>query len=286
MRPRRVVLSGLLALAGGTAVLACGSETVAPAGDVASIVISPTTDTVTVGATTTLEATVQGADGATRADETVFWNTEDSSIATVSDAGVVTGVAPGDVRISASAAGKFALATVTVRPKGVASVVVTPSKKTIAIGETVQLRATTYDEDHEELSGYAVTWASADPDVARVNANGVATGVGGGEVEITATSEGKRGSATIEVKTPPAARVSVSPLAVALPVGEVVQLTATVRDASGHVIPGAPVTWTSSAKAIATVSEAGLVRGIAPGIANITARSGHASGTAQIAVTR
>lgn len=46
---------------------------------------------------------------------------------------------------------------------------------------------------------------------------------------------------------------------------------AVALDSAGDTIPGAAFTWASSAPAIATVSAAGLVTGVAPGFASITA---------------
>ena len=51
------------------------------------------------------------------------------------------------------------------------------------------------------------------------------------------------------------------------------QLTATVRDFNGNVVPGAQVTWTSVNTAIATVTPTGLVKGMALGTTSIVASS-------------
>ena len=66
--------------------------------------------------------------------------------------------------------------------------------------------------------------------------------------------------------------------------GGTVQLTATTRDASGTVLTGRAVTWATNAPAVATVSPEGVVRGVGPGTATITATSEAKSGTASITV--
>jgi surface protein len=53
--------------------------------------------------------------------------------------------------------------------------------------------------------------------------------------------------------------------------GETAQLTATVKDQNGIRSTGIPVTWSSSAPAVATVSSSGLVTGVADGSATVTA---------------
>ena len=70
-----------------------------PTGDVAvtGVTVSPTSDSIAVGETLTLTATVAPEDAT---NKSVTWGTSDDSIATVSDAGVVTGVAAGTATIT------------------------------------------------------------------------------------------------------------------------------------------------------------------------------------------
>jgi uncharacterized protein YjdB len=273
-----------LALAGALALLSCSGETVGPEGQVRSVSVSPDSAMVRVGETVTLQATVYGPDGQVLTTPKVFWNTENPAVVTVSEDGVVTGMGLGTARVAASAAGRSGFATITVRPPPVASVAVTPPSATIDLGRTITLHATTYDALGHELSGRPVSWSSDHANVAAVDQNGVVTGVGGGTATITATSEGKSGTATIEVELPPAASITITPALLVLYVGQSGQLTAVVRDASGKVIPGVPVEWSSSDERVATVSETGLVRGNAPGVADITARSGKARARIQVGV--
>src|SRR2546430_906552 len=82
----------------------------------------------------------------------------------------------------------------------------------------------------------------------------------------------------------PVASVSVAPGAASLPVGGTQQLVATLKDASGNVLTGPSITWTSSNSGVATFGGNGLVTAIAPGSATLTAASGGKSGTATIPV--
>ncbi|HEX8362690.1 MAG TPA: M6 family metalloprotease domain-containing protein, partial [Longimicrobium sp.] len=83
----------------------------------------------------------------------------------------------------------------------------------------------------------------------------------------------------------PVATVEVSPAAVALERGGTRQLSATVRDASGNVLTGRAVTWSSAGPGVATVSAGGLVTGVAAGgPVAVTASSGGKSGSAQVTV--
>ncbi|MGH6693460.1 MAG: Ig-like domain-containing protein, partial [Gammaproteobacteria bacterium] len=169
----------------------------------------------------------------------------------------------------------------------VVSVDVTPSSANVAVGGTVQLTATAKNAEGEPLPGGTFTWLTDAPAVATVSAAGLVTGVGAGSATITATSEGKSGTASVTVtaNTAPVASVEVTPASASVPVGGTVQLTATTRDAADQVLTGRTVTWTTNAPGVATVSATGLVAGVAEGPATITATSEGKSGAASVTVT-
>ncbi|PYO38354.1 MAG: hypothetical protein DMD29_13645 [Gemmatimonadetes bacterium] len=102
---------------------------------------------------------------------------------------------------------------------------------------------------------------------------------------MTATSEGKNGTAVLTVSNVPVASVTVAPASASVTVGQTAQLTATPKDASGNPLAGRVVTWGSSNTAVATVNGSGLVTGVAAGSATITATSEGRSGTGAITVT-
>ncbi len=85
--------------------------------------------------------------------------------------------------------------------------------------------------------------------------------------------------------TPVATSIAVTPASHTLAaIGATVQLSATVRDQNNSPMSGQTVNWNSSNTAVATVSGSGLVTAVSNGTAQITARSGNASGTANITV--
>src|SRR6266851_5093539 len=170
-------------------------------------------------------------------------------------------------------------------PPAVASVTVAPSPGTLPVGSTAQLTATTKDSAGNVLTGRAVTWASSNTVVATVSATGLVTGVAVGSATITATSEGKNGTAAVAVTAPPVPVASVTVAPATVLVGVTVQLTATTRDAGGNVLTGRPVTWATSNPAVTTVNSTGLATGVAAGQATITATSEGQSGAAAITVS-
>src|SRR5204863_6580386 len=142
------------------------------------------------------------------------------SVATVSGSGLVTSVVVGTATITANSEGKAGSATVTVTlvpVASVASVAVSPATASIRVGQTVQLTATPKDSAGSALTGRTVTWASSNTAVATVSPSGLVTTKAAGSATITATSEGKAGSATGTVAVVPVASVAVTPATATIP---------------------------------------------------------------------
>ncbi|PNY79597.1 hypothetical protein [Deinococcus koreensis] len=83
---------------------ACTSGGPAPAPGVASIVLTPASASVAVGATTTLNATAKDAQGAVVPGVAFSWKTSSETVASVAG-GVVTGKSAGAAQVTASASG-------------------------------------------------------------------------------------------------------------------------------------------------------------------------------------
>lgn len=88
-------------------------------------------------------------------------------------------------------------------PAGVASVTVTLLVSTINVGQTSLASAVVRDAQNNVLIR-TVTWSSSNVGVASVSGSGTVTGVSPGTASITASVEGKTGSASITVAAPQA----------------------------------------------------------------------------------
>ena len=153
-----------------------------------------------------------------------------------------------------------------------------------ALGATVQLSAEVRDQNDRVMAGATVTWTSSANSVATVDASGLVTAAGNGTATITASAGSATGSTVVTV-TQSVATVDVSPATADLTaLGATAQLTAAALDGNGHAVAGAEFSWESSDAAVATVDAAGLVTGVAKGVATITASAGGAQGTAEITV--
>jgi uncharacterized membrane protein len=80
-----------------------------------------------------------------------------------------------------------------------------------------------------------------------------------------------------------AARVEISAPSTFVEMGQKLRLSAVAKDASGRTMPGVPVSWSSSAPAVAEVAE-GMVTGRTPGHAYIRASAGAAADSIRITV--
>ncbi|MEK7403243.1 MAG: Ig-like domain-containing protein [Gemmatimonadota bacterium] len=88
-----------------------------------------------------------------------------------------------------------------------------------------------------------------------------------------------------EPKAPVVATVTVTASTTSLEAGDNTTLTAVASEAGGAPIPDAPITWSSSASGVISVSNSGVATGVGAGTATITATSGSANGTVQLTGT-
>ncbi len=251
---------------------------------VSQVRMVPANTSVLAGATVQLRADPVDATGTAVTGRPVIWASSSSATATVTSTGLVTGVAPGSANITATVDGVAGTTIVTVTPVPVATVTVSPNTGTVVSGQTLQLSATTASATGQTLTGRVVTWTSSASQIATVSSTGSVSGVAAGAVTITATSEGRTGSARLTITDIPVSEVRVTPNTATVAAGRTTQLTAVVVDANNTVLPRA-VAWTTDQPAVATVSQSGLVTAINNGAARISASAGGVSGVATVTVT-
>lgn len=166
----------------------------------------------------------------------------------------------------------------------VATVAVSPTSLQLEVGGRGTLSAATLSASGATLSGRLVTWSSSDASKVSVASDGSVTGVALGSATITASSEGKAGTASVIVVPPPVAAVTLQPTTAVLYPTQTVQLTATLKDGAGNTLSGRTVVWTSADTTKVRVSTSGLVTAIAAPGATVTAASEGRSATAAITV--
>ena len=172
---------------------------------VASIEVHLTSSSIKVGETTQASVTMLDRRGVA-ITRPVQWRSSDTTIATVSDSGLVRGVAPGNVNIVArnrTVTGSAPLTVTVPTSVLVASVAVALASSTLNTGQTTQATATTRDSSGNVLTGRAIAWTTNNSSVVTVSGTGLVTAVASGSALIVATSEGKSGNAPLTVQSTP-----------------------------------------------------------------------------------
>ena len=249
------------------------------------ITITPSSASLTtIGQTVQLSAAVYDNNNALIPEAAVSWSSDRPAVATVSAQGLVTAVMNGTATITARSGSASQNATITVAQTP-SRITIEPTMTTIdAIGDSVQLIATVFDQQGRSIEDAVVAWLSGDPGVATVDTRGLVTAVSNGTAIITARSGSASQNATITIAQTPNRITIIPETATLTAIGETVQLSATVLDRNGHQVDGAVVTWESDNEIVATVDTRGLVTAAGDGSAQITARLGGVSGTITINV--
>lgn len=159
------------------------------------------------------------------------------------------------------------------------------TNSSVNVGASVVATAAGFDQNNASISTSVVAWSVGSPTVASISSSGVLTGLSAGTTTVVATVGAKTGNASLSVISPTAASITVTPTSVTLLVGATQTITATTFDNTNNVLTGRPITWTSSAPSVASVSAGGVVTAVAVGASTITATSDSKSATVAITVS-
>lgn len=247
---------------------------------VKSIKLNASKKTLDVGRTFRLKPTVTPSKASVKM---VTYQSSDPKIAYVSIGGNVRGVKPGKAVITATTLDgkKKAKCTITVNAVKVESVKVNPQVQEAIIGQQFTLNARISPSN---ATNQAVTWKSSNTEVVSITQAGVATAVGVGEAEVTATAKdgtGKVGKCKVTV-LPEGGKlyirtIKVTPSEKSLKVGESATLDAEVTLIDGSVVTEEnkdkyAIRWISDNQQVAVVdSKTGRVTAVGVGKANINA---------------
>lgn len=296
--------SGLVdAKAPGTVTLIANSEGVkgqtsivvaaAPPTGVASVTVTLSKATINAGSTSEAIARVWDSKGKELFGRSLTFSSSDPAVATISTDGLVTGLASGTAIITAASGGKTGQSSLKVNG-GASSVhhiqIAAPS--TIVVGDSTYAQATAFDIANKSMSA-TFTWTSSKTSVLLVTQSGKLKAMSAGNATLTARANSNGVTATygITVTSKPSVPPVVASIAVglgnsSLTVGQTTQVTATLKDASGSIITGPSVNFSSSNTAVATVGSSGVVTAVSVGGATISATSGSITGSASLSVTQ
>ncbi|MGN0468537.1 MAG: Ig-like domain-containing protein [Acutalibacteraceae bacterium] len=222
--------------------------------------------TVAVGSTKVLNATVLPSNAT---NKTVKWSSSDKSIVSVNSAGQITAKRKGAAVITAKTADGDHKTTCTVTVVRYATgVVMDYSSVTINAGSSKMLYARVQPST---ASNTKIKWSSSNTKVVKVDSDGKITAVAGGNATVKATSGDGKAFATCKITVlQKVSKITLSPSSLSVGIGGVKIIKATI---SPKTATNQSVTWSSSNTKIATVDADGVVKGIAKGTADITAKS-------------
>ncbi|MDR6881321.1 Ig-like domain-containing protein [Bacillus sp. 3255] len=168
---------------------------------VAGVSLTPEDAEITVGTTQALTPKFLPANAS---NQKVSWSSDNSSIASVDESGVVTALQPGTATITVATAegGHTASVVITVKGIPVAGISLNHPKVALAVDRTHLLSAAIVPKNASNLH---VTWSTSDPSVAAVDTSGRVTAVGPGNAFITVTTEDGGLTASSEVTVYPSA---------------------------------------------------------------------------------
>ncbi len=229
---------------------------------VTGVTVSPTSTQIYVGSSLQLQVTVEPQDAV---NKNVTFESSDQAIATVDNAGMVTGVASGGAVIVCRTedGNYFATCNVTVI-QGV-SLTLDPAVREIAIGKSFKINKIVAPEGSKKKA----EWTSSNEKVARVNASGKVTGVKKGSAKITCRLVNYDVQAVCQVSVKKLnSTIKLNKTRIRIGLGQTYKLKASVWS-NNSSLP--KVKWKSSNKKIATVGVKGRIRAKRLGYTTITA---------------
>jgi hypothetical protein len=273
-----------------------GDECTAVTCDLVALSVYPLSSTLIARTTRWMQAMGFYADGSTRDLTTdVFWSSSQPSVALLSNVasrkGLLTGVAPGSVTVTAEVGMLSATSVVQITASEPRLIQIRPPVASMAQGTRLPLAAiVTFADGSQADWSSSLAWSTSAPAVATMNADGIASGLTPGTTTITASLTGLTGSTTLTVTAATLSILSMSRGTIPLPLGLVLRLgvIAAFSDGSKQDVTDQAV-WASSDTSHVTVGDVagakGKITGGAIGSATVTAAFGGMSAAAAIDVT-
>jgi hypothetical protein len=158
--------------------------------------------------------------------------------------------------------------------------------KEAEVGQQVQVSVVATDASGNAVNEKPSTYFAGPFDIAAVDEAGNVKLFGTGQVTVGAIVGGVPALTTFVVKPPSVKTIEVNPLKTPLVVGDSVTINAVTRVLNGVPRTGVPINWTSDNTSVATVDAGGVVTGVGPGKATITASAGSGSTKTTVSVVK
>jgi Big-like domain-containing protein len=219
------------------------------------------------------------------------WSSNAPAVASIASPGNAQALTAGPATITAAFGGMTGTTSLTVTSATLTTITVKPATASMAPASSLGFSATgTFSDGSTQPLSNVATWTSTDTTVATVDAIGEVTAASAGSSTITATFNSVPGTASVIVQSSPLQSIVITPSPANVPEGMTIPLVATGKFADGTTQNlSSNVTWTCTPSSIATVSNVpsfqGIVTGVAPGAATVTAVFGGIVGTSTVNTT-
>jgi uncharacterized protein YjdB len=258
----------------------------------ASIVINPTTASIATGQTQSFTASGIFSDASTTdITNSVTWNSTATNFATISAAGLATGISAGSATITASSGSvTSAPATLTVTSAVLTEIDIAPDGEYIPVGGQYQLSVTGTYSDSSTQTITNASWSSSDSTLASVDPNtGIVAGVASSNnnpVTITASYGGLTNTTTVYITAAVPESLQITPATASIASGTTQQFAVNVVYSDGSIQPvTAGLSWLSSSASVVGIDVNGLATSLTPGQATITVGYDSMTTSASLTVT-
>lgn len=215
---------------------------------------------------------------------TISWGIADTTIASVTQQGVVTGRRIGTTTLHASVSGLSASLPVVVTTPNIVKINYPVTSFMMMEGDTLTLPAPQLiDRTGAVATGRTPTFQSNSSSLS-VSASGFVTALAAGSGTITATLDTAHATLSFTVQAAQIAGVKLVPSVLYMGTGHNVATQASALSPDGGTLRGRQYTYAIDNPSVASVSTQGIVHGIAPGKATLTVRTGTASVAVPISV--
>lgn len=249
---------------------------------IAFVVVSPEFPLLAVDDSVQLATRVLGVNRDEIAGIPVTWSVGDPTIATISASGMLVGTGIGLTSVTArdTEVGKTGSTTVRVTMPQLSAVAISPSPATVLLGRKADFSATGVDGKGRLYPGLHANWSVDDTTLLLTFPDtGVTYTLNVGRALLRAVVGGVSGTLPVTILPNPVGRILVNfgvlsgwnGDSLLMWSGDFADAYAQAYDTTGHGIAFRPVQWSSTDPSVATVTTAGVIHAVAPGVFNVVA---------------
>lgn len=251
---------------------ACVTVPTAPDSVVVQLAVKAPASDLYVGEGFTLAVVAIDPNGDTVTNAPITWSVDQPTIAAVSPAGTLSGLAPGQVMVTAKSGPVAAHRSILVHSSEPVKLRISAPTTGLPVGGSGDMDAEVLAEVGHRIPNPAITWTVSPAGVLTVDAHGRVTALAEGTASVTATAGRLSKSIQFQVPVPYPVSLTLSTPKAEVPVGEEMTLAPHMVSNRGQPMTGPTIEWQSNHPEIATVTSAGLVTGVSAGQVTITAK--------------